>query len=355
MKRVIVLILMLLILPTILAVEFDVKENYDQGETLMARLSGTFLDLILDDNIVFYRGHVRVPMEFELGLMDEDYYIYAVLPENEANYSIAIENIRYMVGGQVSEEDLIYEFVISNQTAIFSIKPGLIFAEDNFKITVQNLQPEEIIINYQALTDDSAEANMVEEESGFFGSLFGGGSESEEEDVEGFVELKSGEIQDIEFKLGIIMEDDLKFVTLSSGDLNYEVPIYVYKNYVELNETIEEDMNETIDDNETIIIKNGTEEETEPKEGSLLKTCEELQGKFCKDNEKCSAEIISAKDGDCCLEECKIKEKSSFGKWIGGILVLGIIGFLIWFFKFKYRGAKKKVNLMDVALKGAGK
>lgn len=84
MKRTILLfIFLLLILPIISAVEFDMKTELSRGETLMAKVSGNFVEPVLKENIFFYRGHVRIPMEYGIAKIDEEYYIYALLGTKE--------------------------------------------------------------------------------------------------------------------------------------------------------------------------------------------------------------------------------------------------------------------------------
>ncbi|GAF76392.1 unnamed protein product, partial [marine sediment metagenome] len=81
------------------------------------------------------------------------------------------------------------------------------------------------------------------------------------------------------------------------------------------------------------------------------KTCEEMNGVICEEGEECSGESVYAKDDVCCLGTCKKIEKSSTGKIIGWMIVIAVIVFLIWFFKKKYRGAKKSVDLLKIGKK----
>ncbi len=62
MKKIFFIILLILILPAISAIEFDMKAEFAQGETLMAKVSGNFIEPIINENIFLYRGHIRVPL-----------------------------------------------------------------------------------------------------------------------------------------------------------------------------------------------------------------------------------------------------------------------------------------------------
>ena len=58
-----ILILLLLILPLMTAVEVNMNTEFAQGETLMAKISGNFLEQVEKENILFYRDHVRIPLD----------------------------------------------------------------------------------------------------------------------------------------------------------------------------------------------------------------------------------------------------------------------------------------------------
>jgi len=97
------MLFILLILPVISGVEFDMKSEFNQGETLMAKISGNFVEPILKENIFFYRGHVRISIEPYIAKINDEFYIYASLLGKEANnYSISIQDVKYMVGNKVS-------------------------------------------------------------------------------------------------------------------------------------------------------------------------------------------------------------------------------------------------------------
>ena len=74
---------------------------------------------------------------------------------------------------------------------------------------------------------------------------------------------------------------------------------------------------------------------------TITKTCEEMNGVICKEGEECDGESEYAKDRKCCLGTCEEIKESSTGKFIGWILIFAVIVFLIWFFKAKYKKAKR--------------
>jgi len=228
MKRTIAVIFILFLLPLASAVEFDMKEEFAQGETFMAKISGNFVQPIIEENVFFYRGHVRVPTDFSLARLNDDFYIYAQLLGKEPNnYSLQIKEVEYMQVGQVSEEDLVKNFSINNQTADFSIDPGFLQTDKDFSIKVQNLKDTSITIKINEEVEEG-------EEKGFFDLLFG------REEVGGesvdTIELKSGEIKNIEFSIENSSEATFKFVKLSTGTFEYEIPVYILEGEGELEE-----------------------------------------------------------------------------------------------------------------------
>ncbi len=216
-----VLMLISFLLPVISAVEFDMKSNFGKGETLIAKISGNFVEPPLKENIFFYRGHVQVPMEFDLGKIDGDYYIYAQLPENSEDYSIEMQKVKYYSGTKIVDDNIIKNFTISNATADFSIEPGFIITNKDFSIELQNLQESKITIylNSQTISGSS---------KGFFSSLFGTKEIQNNSDTS--FTLKSGEIKSVNFETASITENSLKTIKFNSENLVYEIPVYVIKN-----------------------------------------------------------------------------------------------------------------------------
>lgn len=218
MKRASIIILLLLIFPIISAVEIELTKNsseFDQGETLIAKVSGNFLEQVTEDNIFFYRSHVRIPMVYEVSEINDDFYIYALLTgKSQGNYSIALENIRYLNGLEESEEDLVKNFTISKNVSDFSINPGFIINDSGFSIEFQNLQPSKITISISTSKDLSSTSQ---------------------------VSLKSGEIKKIDFQLS----NENPFseeIGLKSEKTQYSIPVFITSNSTEINETNDDEI-----------------------------------------------------------------------------------------------------------------
>ena len=105
-----------------------------------------------------------------------------------------------MKGAGVSEEDIVKEFTITEGTALFSVNPGFVETFEDFSIEIQNLQESKI---------------TVEITTGF-NNIVGNSTE-----------LKSGEIKDIEFDLIEDSPPTTETVIFTSGNLTYEIPVFI--------------------------------------------------------------------------------------------------------------------------------
>ncbi len=208
----------ILIFPLVSAVEVDMKSKFSSGETLLAKFSGNFIDQITPENVLFYRGHVTIPMIYDVVKINDEFYVYALLTgKSEGNYSISIEGVRYMRATEIVDDNIVSNFTISNSTAEFSVNPGALIAGDDFSVELQNLQDRKITVN---INEDSPV--IISQNS---------------------VELKSGEKKKITFTVGEIPEKTLEKIKFSVANFSYELPVYLNTN--KTSEETEEDAIET--------------------------------------------------------------------------------------------------------------
>ena len=416
-KRVVILIslaIFLSIISFISSVDFNVNSQYKQGETMIVSLSGSFLDPVKTSNVYFYRNYVQVPMFYDITQVDTDYYIYAILPETQGNYSVAIKNINYMKGSVKTDEEIKRNFTISSETADFNVNPGFIVSRDDFSIKIQNLKDSKI--------DVTSEGKSIS--------------------------LKSGEIKYIEYLIKDFTSETKK-LTISSSGQSYEIPLKIIKNdsavanqtkfrefkfspssittamstnstqtvifyvfntgketidnitlslseslqpYVNLSKEKIEDLDSDSNIKLELLVKSDIREKniegilkgkissdsdsnyiylpinltfiqgfvpsnnTQNYEDDLTrsKNCTQLGGKLCKTGEVCDSTSLTAKDGSCCLGNCKTSSGggsggggSGFtsGKVIGWSLVVLVLIFLYWFFTKKYKGVKRESSI----------
>lgn len=381
-------------MPSVISVEFIIKSEYKQSETLIGRISGAFVKPILNENIQFYRGHVKVPMKSDVSKFNDDYYIYAQLPNTKGNYSIVISNATYKNGVEVIKDLIIANFTISNATADFSVNPGFIITQNSFTIEIQNLKPTAIIV--ESKTNSETRSNTI----------------------------KGGDIKKINFEVKEFTEPTLEKLEISSDETTYEIPISIFMNKTnsnvgdsfkvepkEINFTMATKSNQTRviyisnlrnylitkieisvfgDLNDSLnlsakkifdiegkatermelffssgksstTIKGKLKFESNdtsffvPVSVSFLKdfipqniseptitarSCQELYGTFCNSTiEECEEnKIVYATDGVCCTSSCKEIKTSSFSwKYTGWALIILVIIFVVWFWLKKYK------------------
>ncbi|HLC86908.1 MAG TPA: hypothetical protein VJH65_01365 [Candidatus Nanoarchaeia archaeon] len=347
----ILFLISILILPAISSVQIDIKSNYSQGETLIAKVSGNFIENIKEENVIFYRKHVKIPMIFNLEKINDEFYIYAQLYGREPeNYSISIEGVKYMKGPEISEEQVKKNFTITQETAPFTIKPGVIQTQSNYSITLQNIRDYSIIVYV-----NKKEVSAFQEEAGsLLESIFGGGNANEtsiKTEYEKSIELKSGEIKSVDFMLNPTAQAQWTSVSLTAESLTYEIPVYLLASEITQLPQEQPSDNISVIGNETELPeeKNKTAVENLTKDELKFKTCIELGGKICLNNTECSGEEKYAKDSLCCFGECREKQKSNTKKIIGWTLFIIAIVLVAWFF-LRYKQIKKpKINLLEAA------
>jgi len=313
MKKNFIIFLLILFLPTILAANITIKENYNSQETLIAKISGEFLQPILDENIFFYRAHVKVPMDYDVTKIQDDYYVYTILPQTneQKNYSIRIKNIRYIQDGSSTDEEIKKDFTISNQTADFNVNPGFVVADDDFSIEIKNLKNSEIEIK----------------------SNYG----------EKSLKLESQKTKKINFELNDF-DGEFQLLELVSDNTTYEIPFYLsgFENKKSFWDFLkpEEKKDEGAEQ----------EEKQEQPTPQAIKKCSEMNGEICSADEECVGDFTYALDEKCCLGTCEKKQKTISWKFFGwGIIILIIIIMIVFF--AKYKGTKKKFDLLNIAKK----
>ena len=197
------------------AVEFNLNNNFSQGETIIAKISGNFINSLTKDNIFFYKEHVRIPIDYGIEKINKEYYLYASLSgKTKGNYSVSIENAQYLQGAETLSENIIRNFSITNTTASFSLKPGAIVSSGDFSLELQNLKDNSISITVKTQVANDSERDI---------SITAQDATAKTVSVS----LVPGEVGKIYFKSGNGLPTFQK-IELSSGNLIYEVPVYIF-------------------------------------------------------------------------------------------------------------------------------
>ena len=98
MKKISLFILILLI-PSTLAISIDKKESYNPGENLITEIHGNILELIKKENIILKRNNVQVPFDYDFKQLGGKYFLFAKMPNFENNYTLIIKDIKTTVQG----------------------------------------------------------------------------------------------------------------------------------------------------------------------------------------------------------------------------------------------------------------
>ena len=155
MKRELGLLLFLiLILPSVFALEIKInKENNEflSGETLLANLSGNFLENIQVEQITFYKGHgghVRTPVFSDLVKIDGVYYIYSQLPFEAGNYTMTVKDVYFKEAGKTYTQDIFKNITIAEKLSDFTVSRGFIVSNQNFEIDLTSNIDTSIDVKY---------------------------------------------------------------------------------------------------------------------------------------------------------------------------------------------------------------
>lgn len=217
MKKIVIAFLILSFLPFIAGAELTMKDNFTQGETLMAQVSGNLYQPITENDVEFYIDHVRTSIIPTVKEIDNQFYIYAQLEgKDQENYSILVKNVKSLKSGQLVEESLTKNFTITNMSSDFSVNPAALMVSEDFSIDVKNLRDWEIKV--------SSRVNETKTSSGFFDWWSGN------EDETNYTVISAGQTKKIKFDTDQFNKTGFSFIELKSNNTKYNVPIYITKN-----------------------------------------------------------------------------------------------------------------------------
>lgn len=125
---------LILCLNGVFAISSNIKEVYEPKETMIIKLSGSILSPITSANVRFMRANVNLPLDYDAKKIGNDYYIWAIAPENENNYTLYVDDISSMVAGTEKIINYSANFRVSGNLTDYYIKPGFITSNKNFEI-----------------------------------------------------------------------------------------------------------------------------------------------------------------------------------------------------------------------------
>ena len=372
----------------------DLKESYKQGETIIIEVKA-YSNNINKEDIEFRRNHVAVPFEYDVLNIDGMHFVWAIAPTNEQNYSLIIKNINL----DSENSEFSQNFSVNNETAEYTIKPGAIYAKDEFEIEIKsNLEdsktiktdfPSEREITIKPGINKIKFPELVSNETQFRRINVGDYSvpakifpvQDKQDPVKGYTEIVKifpeyvtavilvGELPEYTIRIintGDSRLSDLELIyndTIFNSTINglFSIPakdaqVAVLKLRQSSSSQIKEIVRIKRGENEIIlpISINFTSSRNEtsssyPAAGEELYYCEaELDGKICKGGQFCEGESKASIEGTCCLGLCK-DSQSSDKSWIGW-LIAGIALILLLYLYHRYKKAKPSSSLLDKEL-----
>lgn len=396
MKRIIFLVILIFIIPLGLAISSDLKEEYKSGETIIIKISGNILDNIEKERVEFKRKHVGIPVEFEIKKLKDEWYIWAIAPFNENNYTLLIREISTTVDGKSENVDYEKNFSVIGERVDYNVKPGAITATNDFSIIINSFKdniftistnfPEtrEFLINPGENKLDFS-INSIEENSFVVIELGIYKIPAYITKINKFEDNLTDYFSSIRFRPRIV-QSTILFNTkpiypieiVNEGekeiivnlDVNSDLLItpivkdikigsnesYLFN--LSIKENIKENINYTITARgEGFILELPieilvTEDKDEVKtlyleknfDENLLFSCLELNGIICSAEQECNGKALQSKDGLCCRGECIAKEKERSYGWIG-YLIAGIAILIIAYAWLRYKKTKSSNSI----------
>jgi hypothetical protein len=330
---------------------------------------------------------------YDVVKLPDKYYLYAVLPFQEGNYTLAIEDVRYEYENTVTDSPLASDFRINkSESPYLKINPGFVVAREDFYIEVESTHNKQVEAEFLG---QSKTINLIQnKEEKIYFSVF-----NVTEYTEANISLNSYSIPVIIFpnKTDTLEYPKFRFnplevsstilkgekhsftialinfglenitgvrLNVNSSDLQISInPSSVSNlerkstNYINLTISSEQEgdfkgtliaessnltaalpIKISVTENQSeIVINNNTSPGYVEEKG-----CGERGGSICANEEKCSVELVLTTDGFCCLGEC-VKEGSDDYSWIYGlILIIALIGGLIGFSYYMKKKQDKK-------------
>lgn len=305
-KELLIFILLMLIIQTTSAIEIKLsKESYQPMETLQAEITGNFIDTLTINNLFLYKENVPRTMPSVSGLTKYGnvYYAYMILPNQEGNFSIKIENAKYTEAGVQKTQAIVKDFTVkTTNQSVLQINPGFVRTSGDFSVKIKSLyENQDVSATFNGQTTNFSLNEDSEKTATFL--------------IENLAGKTSLKINSYNIPVFIIEKTEINQTTGNQTNLN-------------------QTSNQTTGNQTKINVSNLTEEEVE----SLH--CTDF-GEKCDDNEECSGETQSSLEGPCCVGECIEKKERNY-VWIGILIIVIVLAAIIFFYLKSRKRMKPK-------------
>ena len=372
MKLLVTIFLVLLLFPSAHALSLNLESSYGQSETVVAEIQGVILTPIAPSQVTFKRGHVETAISYGLQRLGDRYFVYFVTPRSQNNYTLTLSDVDTMVNGERRLVTLETPFTTSNQSAPYSIRPGIINTANDFDIEFTSFSDQPTAINIgsplnsqmtiqQGITTRTFPINVFPLGLSSFSlgmynlQVYNSAEANNFLPASHFVDISPRHIEHI-FVRGREAPFSFTVRNIGTEDLENIVIVYNESRYSLTPKTIDRiKSNESAMVNITLVEFTGSVEDritlnagnesieiplrisyNETSATPLQNTssnsstqgyyCNELGGKLCSSTEICQGSIVTSLSGSCCIGLCATPPKSSLA-WIG--YVIGAIVLII--------------------------
>ena len=150
MKRFIFLLLVFcLIVPEVSSISSTIRDVYSPRETIVAEITGGILTPIRPEQIKIVRErNLDVAVQLGVGKLGNKHFIWMGAPSNPGNYSLIIRDVVALVNGVPEVTEYRKDFSVQGQIVDFSIVPGFVLANEDFRITVNAYIETDVQIDF---------------------------------------------------------------------------------------------------------------------------------------------------------------------------------------------------------------
>jgi hypothetical protein len=383
MKKLFFAFLLLAILPGVFAISVSIDKMYSPRETVLVKFDGNFLEPVIAENIQFYSGRQLVALEYDVAKLDNSYYLYAILPNTERNYTLVIKNVHYFEAGQETTQTLQYNFSATGNVSDFTVKPGFVIADTTFSLTLEsNANPLTVQLNYAdfstsidlmpgipktiqvpleftqnitllKLKSQKTEYNIPVKSLTFERELKQLGFDKQSYNLT----IVRGSQYMLKIYLTNKGSEEIKDITISSdknlnitpktikllapsavAEINISMkPLESFTGSIEASASGASVSSQILVNVQIVPIQNLTPQEKQER------SCLEIGGFLCESNQLCSGSAEITIEGQCCMDTCKTQ--LSFGTIIIIILVIAALGAGAYYI-FKLTRKKSQKNVL---------
>ncbi|MEN9626231.1 MAG: hypothetical protein RL557_559 [archaeon] len=389
-------VLLLLFISFSVAIEITLsKDSYQPQELLQAEIIGNFISLTADNVQIYTKEKVHAePTIKDIIKYNNVYYFYAILPNQEGNYTLRIENAEYFERGVVKKETIESNLtIIYKNTSDLSINPGFVIPAQDFSVKVKSLYKNPMVKAVFDATGETKEFSLLESEERTVTFalpplppgkskltindyeipvfLLKKGSVSQQSQLE-FIPYEIKDNFNQNYAIQIVIKNtgttnlsNIAFATTLPTTFSPNTIDFLEANGIKiinvtfqianLNQSVSGNIEATAANqtfflpvvltyNKTITFSNGSSPSlvTRP----VAFTCSQI-GNLCTENQLCNGESVESLDGPCCIGDCIEEENSSYSSIIGIVLVIVLI-IIVFYAGYRIMKRRKLKNADEV-------